>query len=98
MLGSGAEPDPNIYYRTGKKEESLKLVGFTVIRKYQQQIITNADRQVEQGTGRKLDSFPPVLSMPRGTLERRFPLLRDIVLSTPFPQSGSRINADFFIF
>ena len=68
-----------------------------MISKYQQQIITNADRQVEQRTGRKLDSFPPVFSMPRGTLEQHFFAFDGFVLPSPFPHFGSRINADFFI-
>ena len=75
--------------------KTLETFRFTVIRKYEQQIITNAGKRVEQRTGRKLDSFPPVLSMPCGTIERCFLLPRDIVLPTLFTRSGSRLYQGF---
>lgn len=52
-------------------------------RKYQQQIITNAERQVEQRTGRKYNSFLSVLSMPRGTLEQRFSTFEGLFIASP---------------
>ena len=72
--------------RVDKKDATLKILkilGFAVIRKYQQQIITNAGKRVGQRTGRKLDSFPPVLSMPCGTIERHFATSEGYCIASP---------------